>query len=46
MERRRRRFLSFDEAMERRQIIKEKKARHWERKNRRLEKTNQGWWEI
>lgn len=46
MERRRRRFLSFDEVLERRQIIKERKARHWDKKNAQLQKTQQGWWEL
>jgi len=44
MNRRRRRALSLDEVLERRRIIKEKKARHWEKKNARLAKTN--WWEV
>lgn len=44
MTRRRRRNLSLDEALERRQIINEKKARHWERKNAKLNKMN--WWEV
>lgn len=42
-ERRRRRFLSLDEVMERRHELKERKARHWERKNNRMLKNN---WEI
>jgi len=46
MERRRRRFLSFDEVIERRQLIKDRKARHWDKKNAQLQKTQQGWWEI
>jgi hypothetical protein len=37
-ERRRRRFLSLDEVLERRKELKERKARHWERKNSRLNK--------
>ena len=37
-ERRRRRFLSLDEVLERRKELKERKARHWERKNTRLNK--------
>lgn len=44
MGRRRRRALSLDEVLERRQMIQEKKARHWERKNARLAKMN--WWEC
>jgi hypothetical protein len=32
-ERRRRRFLSLDEVLERRKQLKERKARHWEKKN-------------
>jgi hypothetical protein len=32
-ERRRRRFLSLDEVLERRKELKERKARHWEKKN-------------
>ena len=28
------------------QIIKERKARHWDKKNAQLQKTQQGWWEI
>lgn len=43
MQRNRRRALSLDEVLERRKVIREKKARHWERKNGRLAKTN--WWE-
>jgi hypothetical protein len=43
MYRRRRRTLTFEEVLEKRQQIKTKKARHWERKNNRLVKTN--WWE-
>ena len=43
MYRRRRRTLTFEEVLEKRQKIKAKKARHWERKNNRLVKTN--WWE-
>jgi hypothetical protein len=45
MERRRRRFLSFDEVLERRQLIKERKARHWDKKNAQLERTTL-WFEI
>jgi len=37
-ERRRRRFLSLDEVLERRKELKERKARHWERKYSRLNK--------
>jgi hypothetical protein len=37
-QRRRRRFLSLDEVLERRKEIKEKQARHWEKKNGRLNK--------
>ena len=43
MYRRRRRTLTFEEVLEKRQQIKTKKARHWEKKNNRLVKTN--WWE-
>jgi hypothetical protein len=43
-ERRRRRFLSLDEVLERRKEIKERKARHWTRKNERLNKLKP-WWE-
>jgi hypothetical protein len=43
MYRRRRRTLTFEEVLEKRQHIKTKKARHWEKKNNRLVKTN--WWE-
>jgi hypothetical protein len=43
MNRNRRRALSFDEVLERRKFIKEKKARHWDRKNSHLDKIN--WWE-
>jgi len=46
MERRRRRFLSFEEVLERRQIIKDRKARHWDKKNAQLQRTQQGWWEV
>jgi len=46
MERRRRRFLSFDEVLERRKQINERKARHWDKKNAQLLKNNNGWWEI
>ena len=45
MERRRRRFLSFDEVLERRKQIKERKARHWEKKNAQL-KNSMDWWEV
>jgi hypothetical protein len=46
-ERRRRRFLSLDEVLERRKELKERKARHWEKKNGRLAKiTNAGSWET
>lgn len=41
-ERRRRRFLSLDEVLERRKELKERKARHWERKNNRLNKNYSG----
>jgi hypothetical protein len=41
-ERRRRRFLSLDEVLERRKELKERKARHWERKNSRLNKSYSG----
>jgi hypothetical protein len=44
-ERRRRRFLSIDEVLERRKEIKERKARHWTRKNERLNKLT-SWWEC
>ena len=44
MTRNRRRALSLDEVLERRQIIKAKKARHWEIKNARLSKVN--WWAL
>jgi len=37
-ERRRRRFLSLDEVLERRKELKERKARHWDQKNGRLDK--------
>lgn len=37
--RRRRRFLSIDEVTERRKLIREKQARHWDRKNSRLLKS-------
>ena len=43
MNRNRRRALSFDEVLERRKVIREKKARHWDKKNGRLAKIN--WWE-
>ena len=43
MYRRRRRTLTFEEVLEKRQQIKTKKARHWERKNNRLVKID--WWE-
>jgi len=43
MYRRRRRTLTFEEVLEKRQQIKAKKTRHWEKKNNRLVKTN--WWE-
>jgi hypothetical protein len=43
MYRRRRRTLTFEEVLEKRQQIKTKKARHWDKKNNRLVKTN--WWE-
>lgn len=43
MNRNRRRALSLDEVLERRKMIKEKKERHWDRKNARLAKLN--WWE-
>ena len=43
MYRRRRRTLTFEEVLEKRQQIKAKKARHWDKKNNRLVKTN--WWE-
>jgi len=46
MERRRRRFLSFDEVLERRQLIRERKARHWDKKNAQLSKRNHMWNEI
>ena len=46
-ERRRRRFLSLDEVLERRKELKERKARHWEKKNGRLAKINNSdSWEI
>ena len=43
MYRRRRRTLTFEEVLEKRQQIKVKKARHWDKKNNRLVKTD--WWE-
>jgi hypothetical protein len=43
MYRRRRRTLTFEEVLEKRQQIKAKKARQWERKNNRLDKID--WWE-
>ena len=46
MERRRRRFLSFDEVLERRKQIAEKKARHWDKKNAQLSKSSHFWHEI
>lgn len=46
MERRRRRFLSFDEVLERRKQIAEKKARHWDKKNAQLLKSSHFWHEI
>jgi len=46
-ERRRRRFLSLDEVLERRKELKERKARHWDKKNGRLAKIeNSSNWEI
>jgi hypothetical protein len=44
-ERRRRRFLSLDEVLERRKELKKRKEKHWEKKNGRLDKIN-GSWEI
>ena len=41
-ERRRRRFLSLDEVLERRKQLKERKARHWEKKNSFLNKNYSG----
>jgi hypothetical protein len=41
-ERRRRRFLSLDEVLERRKQLKERKAKHWERKNSFLNKNYSG----
>ena len=43
MFRNRRRALTFDEVLERRKIIREKKARHWEKKDGRLAKIK--WYE-
>ena len=43
MFRNRRRTLTFDEVLERRKIIREKKARHWEKKDGRLAKIK--WYE-
>ena len=41
-ERRRRRFLSLDEVLERRKQLKERKAKHWEKKNSFLNKNYSG----
>ena len=42
-DRRRRRFLSLDEVLERRKELKERKVRHWEKKNGRLIKITDSW---
>ena len=46
MQRRRRRCLSFEEVLERRQLIRKKILNHWNRKHGYLQKTNQGCWEL